>query len=144
MIDDNAQTGKNWAKNMVGLLQNVIFTTWEGRNKCLHKNEDKNYITKETELLNSKVHNKYNKGLDGLHPDYHDVFAPDEEEVKQFKIPEKKRWLETVEVYRKRARVDNFQGNTRIFFLAQDEVNYRKRSARLKKSSRLQYYKWWM
>ena len=45
------------------------------------QNEDKNHITKETELLNRKVHGKYNKGLDGLHPDYHDVFAPDEEEV---------------------------------------------------------------
>ena len=76
---------------MVGLLQNVIFTMWAERNKCLHKNEDKNYITEETELLNSKVHDKYDKGLDRLHPEYHDVFARDEEEVKQFKILEKKR-----------------------------------------------------
>ena len=91
MIDDNSRTGKNWTTKMIGLLQEIINTMWDHRNKCLHENEDKKYVTKETELLNRRVHDKYDKGVDGLHPDYCDVFIPTKVEVKKYRIEKKKK-----------------------------------------------------
>ena len=117
---------------------------WESRNKCLHKNEDKEYTTKETELLNDQISDEYCKGIVDLHPNYHDVFTPTEEETKQMRTPEKKRWLETIATYRKRARSDNIEGNTRKFFSTKSEVQHRKRNTRMKKTSIPKYYKWWM
>ena len=129
---------------MVSLLQDVIHKLWESRNQCLHNNTHKEYITKETELLNSKISDEYHRGLDGLHPDYHDVFIPTKDEVTAFSAPEKKRWLETVAVYRKRARITHNVDGKRRFYSAQDKVTYEERKKRLKRSSTQQFCNWWM
>ena len=142
--DRNARNRKNWAAKIINSIQEVIHIMWANRNKCLHQNDSSEYVTKETELLNKRVTQEYEKGINGLHPNYHDVFLPSQDEVMKFNIPKKRRWLETVEVYRKRAQRENFDRDKPRFFSAQDKVNFRKRSIRMKISSNLRFYKWWM
>jgi len=113
--EHSTSKSEKWATNLVSQIYILAYSMWEHRNSIVHAKVEANLNRIESDALNKKIQDTYDKNTEGGQPDTRIFFREGIQRTLQKSVRDKKAWLasiKAIEDYRERSN-NNMYDNMR-------------------------------